>query len=427
MLVYWTTLRYFGQISDRGFFAISKTVRKRKLDSPAARDKLKASGKPYWRSIDPGLHLGYRKGLAGGKWVVRRYLGNEKYEVETIAAADDHSAADDDGILDFFQAQRKAREVAAKAKAPASPQGPLTVAAAIGAYFERLEHEGSKSLADARGRAKLHIFPELGNIAVADLTRDMLAKWLTALAGKAEGADAIRGRRATANRILTILRAALNQAFREGKVATDVPWRTVKPFSEVDAPRLRYFTKDEVRRLINAAQGSFRDLVKAALFTGCRYGELTRLRVGDFNPDSGTVFVGQSKSGKARHVVLTAEGQRFFETLTAGRHGDDLMLTRASGEPWGPSNATLLMSQACKAASITGGSFHILRHTAASHLVMSGVPLNVVAHNLGHADTRMTEKHYAHLAPSYVAETIRKFAPTFGEPDDSNIVSIARG
>ena len=104
------------------------------------------------------------------------------------------------------------------------------------------------------------------------------------------------------------------------------------------------------------------------------------------------------------------------------------MLTRASGEPWGPSNCTLLMAQACRAANIMPpAGFHIIRHTAASHLVMSGVPLNVVAHNLGHADTRMTEKHYAHLAPSYLAETIRKFAPTFGTADDSNIVPMARG
>ena len=58
---------------------MSKTVRERKLDSPAARAKLKHSGKPYWRAIDTGLHLGYRKGLAGGKWVLRRYLGKETY------------------------------------------------------------------------------------------------------------------------------------------------------------------------------------------------------------------------------------------------------------------------------------------------------------------------------------------------------------
>jgi integrase len=409
---------------------MAKKVRERTMDSSAARAKLKASGKPYWRGLGKGVHLGYRKGLTGGKWVVRRYLGNEKYSVETIAEADDHLPADGGHILDFHQAQDKAREVAAQGRAPASPQGPLTVAAAMDAYFKRLKLEDSKSLKDAIGRAGIHILPALGDKPVAELTRDMLTKWLGDTAGNIkggqDGADGNRARRATANRVLTILRAALNQAFREGKVATDVPWRTVKPFSEVDAPRLRYFTKDEVRRLINAAQGSFRDLVKAALFTGCRYGELTRLRVGDFNPDSGTVFVGQSKSGKARHVVLAAEGQRFFETLTAGRHGDDLMLTRASGEPWGPSNATLLMSQACKVASIAGGRFHILRHTAASHLVMSGVPSNVVAHSLGHADTRMTERHYAHLSRGYVAETIRKFAPTFDVSDETNVVLIGR-
>ena len=130
-------------------------------------------------------------------------------------------------------------------------------------------------------------------------------------------------------------------------------------------------------------------------FTGCRYSELGRLRAGDFNPESGTVFVGQSKSGKARHVVLTDEGRRFFETLTAGRPGDALMLTHADGLAWGPSHQIRPMAEACRAARIKpAAGFHILRHTSASHLVMSGVPLNVVAHNLGHADTRMTERHY---------------------------------
>ena len=38
----------------------------------------------------------------------------------------------------------------------------------------------------------------------------------------------------------------------------------------------------------------------------------------------------------------------------------------------------------------------------------------VVAKNLGHADTRMVERHYGHLAPSYVADEIRKGAPRFG-------------
>jgi integrase len=405
-----------------------RTIREKRLDSPAARAKLKASGKPYWRAIDTGLHLGYRKGLNGGKWVLRRYLGKETYHVETIGAADDHSASNGVETLDFFQAQRKAREVAALAKAPESPRGPFTVAAALGSYFERLKHEGSKSLADARGRARRHILPTLGDVPVADLTRDAISKWLTGLAGKAKDGqegDEIRQHRASANRVLTILRAALNQAFRDGVIASDVPWRSVQPFREVDSPRLRYFTKDEVTRLSNAAQGNFRDLFLAALHTGCRYGELGRMRAGDFNPDSGTVFVGQGKSGKARHVVLTDEGQRFFETLTAGRPGGALMLTHANGLGWGASHQIRPMAEACRAARIEPpAGFHILRHTAASHLVMSGVPLNVVAHNLGHADTRMTERHYSHLAPSYIAETIRKFAPEYGTGEATNIVPI---
>ena len=59
-------------------------------------------------------------------------------------------------------------------------------------------------------------------------------------------------------------------------------------------------------------------------------------------------------------------------------------------------------------------NFHALRHTWASHAVMNGVPLMVVAKNLGHADTRMVERTYAHLAPSFVVDAIRAGAPKFG-------------
>jgi integrase len=68
-------------------------------------------------------------------------------------------------------------------------------------------------------------------------------------------------------------------------------------------------------------------------------------------------------------------------------------------------------------------SFHGLRHTWASHAVMNGMPLMVVARNLGHADTRMVEKHYGHLAPSFVADAVRKSAPRFGTMK-SNVAAI---
>jgi site-specific recombinase XerD len=70
------------------------------------------------------------------------------------------------------------------------------------------------------------------------------------------------------------------------------------------------------------------------------------------------------------------------------------------------------MRDACAHAEIDPPvSFHILRHSYASLLTKAGVPLQVVASALGHADARMTEKHYAHLAPSHVAQLIRDNLP----------------
>ena len=73
------------------------------------------------------------------------------------------------------------------------------------------------------------------------------------------------------------------------------------------------------------------------------------------------------------------------------------------------------MREACENARIIPPvGFHCLRHTWASLAVMAGMPLIVVGKNLGHADTKMVEAHYGLLAPSYMAEAVRKHAPKFG-------------
>ena len=67
---------------------------------------------------------------------------------------------------------------------------------------------------------------------------------------------------------------------------------------------------------------------------------------------------------------------------------------------------------------------HVTRHTWASHAVMNGTPLLVVAQNLGHRDTRMVERHYGHLAPGYRQDEIRKGAPTFGIKPKRGVTSL---
>ena len=96
---------------------MARTVRDAALETRAARSRLKPRGKPYWRALEEGLHLGYRKSKGGvgrsarlGKWVVRHYIGEQLYAEETIAEADDFSDADGTEILNFKQAQEAARE-----------------------------------------------------------------------------------------------------------------------------------------------------------------------------------------------------------------------------------------------------------------------------------------------------------------------------
>jgi integrase len=178
-------------------------------------------------------------------------------------------------------------------------------------------------------------------------------------------------------------------------------------------------------RLVNACEPAFRNLVRGALLTGCRYSELATMHVADFNADAGVVTVRESKAGKPRHVVLTDEGRRLFATLTAGKLGNDLIFTRRDGGTWRKSHQMRPMQDAYNRAKINPAvSFHALRHTHGSTLAMRGVPMGVIAQQLGHADTRMTEKHYAHLAPSYVADTIRAHFPTLGIAEDSKVTPI---
>ncbi len=423
---------------------MARRVRDATLESRSARTALKARGKPYFRAIGPGLHLGYRKGVKGGRWVARLYIGDGKYRVEALADADDKLDANGKTVLDFWQAQEAARRLhtlRATGGERVSPR--YTVATAIEDYLEWMEgaRKGSR---DARYRAEALILPEIGRVDVAKLTAKRIRAWHRKIAETpprlrtkpgeeqqyrelADDPDAIRRRRASANRTLTVLKAALNRAWREGEVSSDAEWRRVEPYEAVETARTRYLTIAEAQRLVNAAEPSFRNLVQAALQTGARYGEIAALKGSDFNTDSGTVSIQQSKSGKARHIVLTDEGVTFFSGVTAGRDGAELVFTTKAGGAWTKSAQTRPMADACRNAKISPPiGFHGLRHTWASHAVMNGVPLLVVAKNLGHADTRMVERHYGHLAPSYVADAIRAGAPRFGTVEPGNVASVRR-
>src|SRR5262249_19698749 len=323
---------------------MAKKVREKALDTRAAREKLKVSGKPYYRSIGPELHLGYRKGKSARSWVARIYLGNGQYRVENIGYADDIADADDDTGLNFWQAHEKARAMKESSTIKTDPAR-YTVRQAIADYIESLE--GKPTQYSTKLRLAAYVPKALADKPVAKVTVQELEALQRSIlmspprAHTAKGAakqnyrevdlsdpEVQRKRKSSANRIMTNLRAALNLAFKHGKVSSDSAWRRVKAFKGADAARQRYLTIAEAQRLINACDPDFRVLVQAALATGARLSELTRLQVQDFNPDADTLYIHRSKSGKARHIILTEEGAELFAGLAAGRTGSALLLGR---------------------------------------------------------------------------------------------------
>lgn len=422
-----------------------RASRDAKLETRTARAKLKACHEPYWVSIGKTLHLGYRKGASGGSWIVRAYM-NGAYKKQKLGKADDFQDANGQTILDYFQAQEACRafseeqtQLAATGLSADLIQGD-TVGDAISRYLSwyKLNKKAYRATEQA---VHCHILPKFADYKVNELTSALIRTWHQALAKQPRqtkskirsavivvqhSAEELRKRKATANRILTILKAALNHAWRDGYARSDDAWRKVKPFKNVDHPKIRYLTVAECTRLVNASDPDFRPLVRCGLLTGCRYGELIKLKVADFNVQRKMIHVTETKNGKPRYVPLTEEGFSLLHDLTIGKLGHEHVFLRDDGKPWDKSQQVRRMTKACQQAKIEPViSFHILRHTYGSLLASSGVPLQVIAELLGHSDTRITSKHYAHLMPSFVADTLRANLPTFdNSKPDGKVVNM---
>jgi integrase len=426
-------------------------LRNRSARRSIANSTDKEQKKLHVVKLSTGLALGYRKGVRGGSWIARKHESGTRYTFQPLGIADDAMDADGIRVLTFDQAQEAARSWIKRKVAEDAGEvvgGSYSVAQALFDYIEDRQREKRKDMKRTRSVVNLHILPTLGSIEVGRLTHSKVKHWRDSLAEvpprvrakkgdesgsrtiDSDNAQAIRKRHATANRIYTVLRAALNFAYRRNRIATKSAWERITPFRQVDAPKIRYITVGECKRLIEVCPADFRRLVRAALYTGARYSELTSLRVNAFNADSQTIHIAESKSGKSRFIALTDEAIAFFQSVAYGKDANEFLFThdegRHSGKPWQLTQQTYWMKFACAEAKIEPAvSFHILRHTFASQLAMNNTPMPVIAASLGHADTRMTERHYAHLGQSYIADVVRANLPSFGFESGPTLIAKA--
>jgi len=423
---------------------MAQKIRDGQLEKRSNRLKLPLRTRTF-KVLDTGLALSYRRTSEQfGTWGVRIVLADGRYRLESIGTADDYADANGETVFTFGQAQDKAlQRFRAVQQDGGIIKSPATVKEAVDHYLEWFR-VNKKSVKETETAIKAHILPTFEADQIDLLDTKKIRAWHQKLATKAarkrskkgagiahrekpESEDGERSRKSTANRILTILKAILNKAYEDELATANDAWRRVKPFEDVDEPIIRFLKADEATRLINAAKPDFRKLVKAALMTGARYTELTTLTVGDYSPETKSIHIRKSKSGKGRHVPLTTEGAELFASVCLGKVGSNLAFTRADGSGWGKNYQVRPLLEASNVAKIEPAiGFHELRHTYASFLANAGADLLTISKLLGHADTRITARHYAHLCDKTLANAVNAFLPTLGGEEQSNVTPIAK-
>ena len=301
-----------------------------------------------------------------------------------------------------------------------------------GPWMSAHQRTGDETIA----RLKTLFAPSLGPLNLRELSAWHIEKWRS---------DRLKKGRtpATVNRDLAALRGLLSRAVDWGHLPVH-PLTRVKALAEDKTGRLRFLAPDEEGRLVAALEardetrraqrersntwreergyprwttlGTYTDhmtpIVRLALQTGLRFGELTGLRWQDVDLTRRivTVVTAHAKSGKARHVPLNDEALRVLKTWrTSDVTPTGYVFPGTGGERL--IDVKTAWKSLLQVAGVTGFRFHDLRHTFASRLVMAGVDLNTVRELLGHADLKMTLR-YAHLAPEHKAAAVAKLALT---------------
>jgi integrase len=221
-----------------------------------------------------------------------------------------------------------------------------------------------------------------------------------------------------------VLNVALNKAFRLDLIAVNPMLRVELPNAEAkDAFSL---TMDQIQALRAACRGDWTfALIEVALATGARRGEILALQWADIDWATSTLTISRSleqtkaglrikkpKSNKQRAIRLPQwsgitvlqflrSEQREQRRLFAGDYRDnDLVFCQPDGRYLEPDLISQVIVRRMRKAGIEVGSLHTLRHTHTSILLSLGVPLSAISARLGHSDTNVTARIYAHAIPA---------------------------
>lgn len=222
-------------------------------------------------------------------------------------------------------------------------------------------------------------------------------------------------------------RALVSLVFRLGidnNKVKDNPARLVKP-RQVNNARTRWLAPEEelrLRKVVEAACPEHIHELDLALNTGLRLSELYCLTWENVNASRRVLTIPRSKNGQTRHVPLNRPALAALAELHKRCDGTGAVIRNPQGEPLaGPRH---WFEPCLRKAKIPAFSWHCLRHTFASRLVMAGVDLRTVQELLGHKSIAMTVR-YSHLAPSHTLAAVERLVDRTENPTSTKTGTVA--
>lgn len=263
------------------------------------------------------------------------------------------------------------------------------------------------------------LIPFFGKMQIARITTHDIERYKAH-----EGRNGVTSK--TLKNRLTVLSKCLTTAYEWLELATQPP--KIK-WPKCSSYRTDYLSPEECELLLSHADGIIYEMVLTALRTGMRQGELKGLQWSSIDWQNQSLAVrhsrcdyrkalGSPKSNRERHIPLDID---VYEMLHKRKRDTGYVFIDTDNEPFDDKRLNRRLSSICKKAGLRKITWHILRHTFASHLAMRGVPLTTVQTLLGHSNITTTMR-YAHVAPSTLRTAIDMLNPKslvnadFGQP-----------
>jgi integrase len=374
-----------------------------RIDRVDERAGLPARREPYWQRITRGRFIGFRKMVRGasGTWLARFYDG-ERYHFRPLG-----DFADLPERERYDAAKRTADEWFAHVDLGGSTKA-HSVKEACEAYLQKLQTErGERAKKDTEGYFRRLVYKDaIARVNLAKLSKAHMAGWRARVLEH-------RSDRSSFNRNITPLRAALNLAREEGKIASDQAWlAALRPFGgrELgDRRRKGVLEREQRRLLVEKASDEARPFFRALALLPMRPGEVASLRVEHFNVRDGVLEIPTGKT-EPRIVPLSREALAHFKECARGKLPSAWLIARADGSQWKKEAWRDEVKAAAKKAKLPRATVaYTLRHSLITELVTRGFDMFTVAKISG-TSVRMIEKHYGHLQQEHARKALETLA-----------------